>query len=192
MSTDSRIGTIGIAIGLGLMALSSHGEPTTEAPSPPALHQESQGVECDSDLDPDDSDIVVEEVEAFLAHYIETLESKNEEAIRDLFVADDRFAWFTDGKRSYSTPEDVLAGMRRYDEVEFKTALSEVHVVPVSAMLASVWSDFRTKLTIPGADDFEYGGVITWLVEKDRNAGTWRVLLGHTSTPGGPPSDGDR
>lgn len=135
---------------------------------------------------------VEKEVRAFLAHYINTLEDKNERAVRDLFVADKRFAWFTDGAKSYSTPEDVLAGMKRYTGTTFKTTLSEVRVVPFNESLASAHSKFQTKLTIPGSDDYEFGGVITWIVEKAPAAGGWRVLEGHTSTPGGRPSKGDQ
>lgn len=132
--------------------------------------------------------VVEVEVKAFLAHYIKTLEGGDEEAIRALFVADDRFAWFTDGVKSYASPDDVLAGMRRYADIHFETWVSNVHVVPLSASMASVRTNFRTELTIPDADDYEYGGVISWLLEKRSANGAWKVLLGHTSTPGGPPS----
>ena len=128
------------------------------------------------------------EAKAFIAYYIKTLEGGEEEAIRALFVADDRFAWFTDGAKSYASPDDVLAGIRRYSGIRFETSVSNIHVVPLSASLASVRLDFRTELTIPDADDYEYGGVITWLLEKSSASGAWKVLLGHTSTPGGPPS----
>ncbi len=127
-------------------------------------------------------------VNGFLKHYLTTLESRDERAIRDLFVTDDRFSWYTDGARSYSTADDVLRGMRQFANVRFKTTLSKVRVVELSPSLASVRSTFRTHLTIPGRDDHEYGGVITWLLERDPAKNAWRVLLGHTSTPGGPPS----
>ncbi len=133
--------------------------------------------------------LVKRQVEAFLSHYIKTLESKDEEAIRGLFASDDRFAWFTDGKRSYSTPDEVLAGMRSYQDTRFETALSDVRVVLFGTNLASANSTFVTKLTIPGTAGHTFGGVITWLVEKDPASGAWKVLQGHTSTPGGPPQN---
>lgn len=131
--------------------------------------------------------LVRREVEAFLSQTIKTLESRDEEAIRSLFASDDRFAWFTDGKRSYSTPEEVLAGMRSYQDTRFETILSDVRVVLFGTNLASANSTFVTKLTIPGTAGHTFGGVITWLVEKDPASGAWKVLQGHTSTPGGPP-----
>lgn len=125
---------------------------------------------------------------AFLDHYILTLEAGDEDAIRALFVADDRFAWFTDGARSYASPEDVLAGMKRFNALRFETTLSDVRIVPLGAALASARSSFRTHIEIPGSEDQAFGGCITWLLEKDSVSGQWRVLLGHTSTPGQPPT----
>ncbi len=135
---------------------------------------------------------VEHEVSAFLARYIDTLESGDDDAIRALFVEDDRFAWYTDGTKSYATPDDVLASMRQYAGIEFHTTLSDVRVVALDKVHASARSAFHTTLTIPGADDYEYGGVITWVTEKDPASGAWQVLLGHTSTPGGPPSNDEQ
>lgn len=154
-------------LGLGLMALVARSGRQSPEPGPDA------------------------EVKAFITDYIETLQSGDEEAIRALFVSDGRFEWFTDGALSYASVEEVLAGLRRYEGIRFETALREVRVVPLGPRLASVRSHFRTKLSIPGSSDHEYGGVITWLVEKDPASGAWRVLLGHTSTPGGPPRGGE-
>jgi predicted XRE-type DNA-binding protein len=130
---------------------------------------------------------VKQQVSAFLTHYIQTLERKDEQAVRALFVSDDRLAWFTDGKRSYSSADEVLAGMQRYDSMRFETTLADVRVLPLGANLASADSTFVTRLTIPGSAGRTFGGVITWLVEKDPASGDWKVLRGHTSTPGGPP-----
>ncbi len=132
------------------------------------------------------------EVKAFISHYITTLERGEREDIRSLFIADDRFAWYTDGAQSYASADDVLAGMDRFAGIRFRTDISRIHVVPITASLASVRSNFVTTLTIPGKDNYEYSGVITWLVEKVQTSGKWRVHLGHTSTPGGPPSRDDK
>jgi len=131
------------------------------------------------------------EVKAFVSHYIQTLEARDEDAIRELFVADDRFAWFTDGARSYDSADDVIAGMRHYRDVRFKTTLSGVRVILLGGSHASVRSKFQTELTMPGSRNHAYGGVITWILEKRMSRGEWRVVLGHTSTPGAPPSRGD-
>jgi hypothetical protein len=164
----TAMGTVGLGLGLTALAALSRGQ------------------------DPADDGSVKTEVSAFFAHYLETLESRDAEAIRTLFVADDRFAWFTDGVKSYSTPDDVIAGLSVYAHLYFETTLSETRVVPLGASLASARSKFNTTLTSAQPDDweYEYGGVITWLLEKDPESGEWKVILGHTSTPGGPPGDG--
>ena len=166
----TAMGTVGLGLGLTALAALSPGQ------------------------DPADEGNVEQEVRAFLARYLEALESRDAEAIRPLFVADDRFAWFTDGVKSYSTPDDVLAGLSVYAHLYFETTLSEIRVVPLGASLASARSRFNTRLTSAQPDDWEseYGGVITWLLEKDPVSGEWKVILGHTSTPGGPPSEGGR
>lgn len=189
MSSSLVLSAIGVLFGLSFVTLPS----VSRMPAAPAeIRQQPQakpaarqqgGVE--------EAQRVKQQVEAFLDRYIKTLESKDERAIRALFVDDDRFAWFTDGERAYSTPEEVLAGMRRYEGVRFQTSLSDFRVFPLAAGLASADSSFTTKLTIPGSSGVEFGGVITWLVEEDPTSGDWRVLLGHTSTPGGPPTESD-
>lgn len=133
---------------------------------------------------------VENEVKAFLEHYIATLEGGAERGVRELFVADDRFGWFTDGVQSYATADDVLAGMRRFAGITFKTTMSDVGVKPITATLAIAESKFHTRLTLPGSETHEYGGVITWVLERAGTDGPWKVLEGHTSTPGGPPGKG--
>ncbi len=131
---------------------------------------------------------IAAEARVFATHYIETLEGKNEDAIRTLFVADERFAWYTDGALSYADADDVIAGMRAYAGITFKTTLADITPVVLDSRRVSLRTRFETTLTIPNADDFTYGGVITWLLEKSEHDNSWRVLLGHTSTPSGPPS----
>ncbi|HVS17586.1 MAG TPA: nuclear transport factor 2 family protein [Planctomycetota bacterium] len=130
------------------------------------------------------------EVEAFLAYYVETLESRDEAAVRELFVSDGRLAWFTDGALSYTSADEVLEGMRRYGDVRFETKLSDVRAIPFGPGRAIASSSFRTDLSLEGGGSHAYGGVITWVLERldpDAGRGPWRVLAGHTSTPGGPP-----
>lgn len=122
----------------------------------------------------------------FLDHYVATLESRDETQVRDLFVDDGRFVWFTDGAKSYASAAEVVAGMRRFADVRFRTELHEVHVLPLTNELVSVHSGFRTRLELSGGGE-HLGGVIRWLLERSPADGRWRVLLGHTSTPGGPP-----
>lgn len=49
----------------------------------------------------------------FLDHYVATLESRDVAQVRDLFVDDGRFLWFTDGAKSYGSAAEVLAGLTR-------------------------------------------------------------------------------
>lgn len=140
-----------------------------------------------ADMSMEERTRVESEARAFAAHYVEVLESGDEDLIRTLYVKDDRFAWYTDGALAYSSIDDVLAAKRRYAGTKFETTFSEVTVVPLGTNLASVQSVFNTELTIPGRDNYVFGGVITQLLEMSIETGEWAVLLGHTSTPGGPP-----
>lgn len=127
------------------------------------------------------------EIRDFLAHYIATLEARDEAQVRTLFVDDGRFVWFTDGARSYGSADEVLAGMRRFGDMRFRTELDDVRTELHTPDLASAHSTFRTQLDLPGGNHHEYGGVITWLLERSPDDRGWRILVGHTSTPGGPP-----
>lgn len=182
MNSYLKLVAVGVLFGCSFVTLSSAARvlpaPTGTWRSPPGK----------SGLKGQEAKRVKQEVEAFLAQYITTLESRDERAVRTLFVNDDRFAWFTDGVRKYSTPDQVVAGMRLYEGIRFQTILSSVRVMLLAEGLASAESVFATKLMIPSSPDVEFGGVITWLLERDSSSGNWKVLQGHTSTPGGPPA----
>jgi ketosteroid isomerase-like protein len=128
------------------------------------------------------------EVRQFLAHYVATLEGRDESEVRTLFVDDGRFVWFTDGAQSYASADDVIRGMQRYSDLRLRTELDGIEVVLLAPDLAAASSRFRTHLALPDGGRQEFGGVITWLLERSPAAGAWRVLSGHTSTPGGPPA----
>ena len=101
------------------------------------------------------------DVIAFIHQYIKTLEAGHEAAIRGLFVADDRFTWCTDGALVYESADDVLDGMRRFGGMRATTSVTGIRVVVLGNSLATAVTEFRTELTIPGADSIAYGGVIT-------------------------------
>ncbi len=130
---------------------------------------------------------IVEDVTRFLAEYMRTLETKDVDAIRRLYVDDDRFAWHTDGVTQYSSPDALLEGLKQFGAVDFKTALTETVVVSLGSRLAHVRTRFLTTLEFPDSPSHSYGGVITMLVERNSGQGDWRVVSGHTSTPGAPP-----
>lgn len=172
------------AAGLGLLLVAaSQAEPAV----PAAQVAPTGGAAVSQELTDAARERVVAEALAFLSRYNHTLYGDDEAAIRGLFVADERFAWFTDGALSYGSADDVLTALGRYAGMTFATELSSKEVTPLSPSLAAVSTAFDTTLTIPGADDYTFGGVITWLLERSPASGTWRVLRGHTSTPGGPP-----
>jgi ketosteroid isomerase-like protein len=185
VSSHTSLDSIGVLLSLSIAMLPS--QSSAPAAAEPRQPPQNQLATVRAPVE-EDAHEVERQVEAFLDHYVKTLESKDAAAIRTLFVDDDRLAWFTDGVRAYSTPEEVLAGMRSYEGTRFSTRLWNIRVLPLAAGLASAESSFETKLTIPGSSGAQYGGVITWLVEKDPQSGAWRVLIGHTSTPGGPPT----
>lgn len=133
--------------------------------------------------------LIDSEVRLFLKQYLQTLEGGDEEAIRRLYVDDERFMWFSDGAVSYRSPDDVLNGLNRFASIKFHTDISDVEVVPLTPAYATASTGFSTELEIPGAENYTFGGVITFLLERDEASGRWAVLRGHTSTPGGPPDD---
>ena len=125
---------------------------------------------------------VESEVSDFLVSYLEVIEGDDTEAIRRLFVDDGRFAWFTDGEKRYTSADEVLASLASMEGTAFSTDTSEVEIVPLTPDLAHARTAFHTTLSQGGAVVFEFGGVITWLLEEVKD-GEWRVLTGHTSTP---------
>jgi len=142
------------------------------------------------DSGPDDTIAVVESAVAFVERYRDTLESRDLEAVRKLFVDDDRFAWFTDGKKRYASAGDVIRGLEELaaSGVMLSTEFSNLKAHALGTSQAAVSTDFQTQGFVGGKEAFQFGGVITMLLEKSVD-GRWRVLSGHTSTPAGPPSE---
>lgn len=136
-----------------------------------------------AELDESDRARITAEVTDFLAHYLTVLEAGDSEAIRELYVADERFAWYTDGEKRYATVDELLASLAGMEGMTFSTESSEVEVLPLTPELSHASSAFQTKITQGERVVFEYGGVITWLLERS-GGDRWRVLRGHTSTPG--------
>ncbi len=124
---------------------------------------------------------------AFLDHYVATIASGDAARVVELFCPDQRFAWYTDGQLSYSAPAEVAAGLARYAGMTFVTEVSDVEVVMVADDVASLRSGFATELTVEGNPVHRYGGAMTLLLERTTDG--WHVVLGHTSTPGGPPGN---
>lgn len=128
------------------------------------------------------------ELEGFLLRYVETLAGDDDHAIRALYVADDRFTWFTDGRAIYRSSQDVVDGLDslRASAVELHTDLANTAVLQLSRKHATINSDFSTSAKTEGQEAFAFTGVITMVVERQPD-GTWKVVQGHSSTPAGPP-----
>ena len=167
-SASTTLRTTGLL--LALLLLAGRGLPSRVRPA------KSQGETVSS------QEQVRTEARAFLTHYKKTIEGDDSEAIRELFVDDGRFAWFTDGERRYTSADEVLAGLAGLEGMTFSTDVSEVEVVPLTTGLAHARTAFHTKLHRGGAVVFEFDGVTTWLLERQKD-GEWRVVTGHTSTP---------
>jgi|GEM_PF-2416727 len=137
-----------------------------------------------------DAGSVKAELEKFLLRYVQTLEGEDAQAVTDLYIDDDRFTWFTDGKALYTSAQDVVKSLDDLEAsgVELRTDLANTLVVPLSRTLATISSDFSTRGTVNGQESFAFAGVITMVVERQAD-GTWKVVRGHSSTPAGPPRE---
>ena len=105
-------------------------------------------------------------------------------------MADDRFVWFTDGQKRYATPEAILKSIAAFaaQGMTFTTEYSQIDPRPLTRDLAVVSSKFKTEVRANNEEVFSYAGVSTMVLERSEEQG-WRVLAGHSSTPGGPPGD---
>ncbi|MEZ5978721.1 MAG: nuclear transport factor 2 family protein [Planctomycetota bacterium] len=127
------------------------------------------------------------DVENTVRAAVAAIERRDEPAVRRAFVEDDRLRWYTDGALAYASVDAMLASMASYGSVRFATELEDVEVVVLARKSAAASAAFTTELSGPGVDDVRYGGVLTWVLEHDDATDTWRIVRGHTSTPGGPP-----
>lgn len=132
---------------------------------------------------------IVEEAISFLSDYGAALESGDQDKVRDLFVPDARFSWNTDGRKVYANPDQLLQSLGKLSSsgTVFRTEYSDVEAIALTGGLAFVSAGFQTKATIEGGGGFAFGGIVTMLIERFEDR--WRVVKGHTSTPGGPPGN---
>ncbi len=128
------------------------------------------------------------ELEGFTPRYIKVLEGDDNQAILNLYVTDDRFTWFTDGKALYTSPQDVVDSLKGLDQAGFevRTIVTNASIVPLTSDIAALSAEFGTRATTQGQEAFAYAGVMTMVVERQAD-GMWKVVRGHSSTPAGPP-----
>ena len=118
---------------------------------------------------PEDAGAMVKrEIKTFLEHYRTTTAAGDGAALRKLYVADERFAWFSDGRLRYATPGELvkaLVGVQASDFV-LNTTYSNNRTTPLTKNLASVSMSFRTDAKSAAGPGFSYAGAITLLLER--------------------------
>lgn len=141
----------------------------------------SDEVPVAANLDESSRTAIDAEVRAFLLKFDASLSGREETAVRDVYV-DQGLTWYEDGDLRYESVEAVLAALKGFPEgMQIKTEYTDVRVKPHTLNLATVSAAFDTKVTAERSPGFGWAGAMTMLVEK--NAGSWRVLNGHSSTP---------
>lgn len=126
---------------------------------------------------------VAEEVSAFLTDYFAAIGNRDAARIRAACVADGRFAWIEDGKVRYRRVDDVIAGLAMFPaDRAVRTELKDLTVVPVSQSAAHAWATFRTSVG-EGSSGFAFGGAVSFTLEHQ--GASWKIVGGHTSSPGG-------
>lgn len=122
------------------------------------------------------------EVREFLTIYGESLASRDEAAIRQVYVDDERMAWFEDGSLKYQSVEDVLTSLKSIPAgMKIETEYTDLQVEVLGTNIATASAKFDTKVTAEGSPAFGWAGAMTMLLEKGPNG--WRLLSGHSSTP---------
>jgi SnoaL-like domain len=122
------------------------------------------------------------EVASFLQGYLVAIDRRDSVAIRGAFIADDRFVWIEDGRARYRHVGDVLSGLASFPAGSpIRTELFDLSVAPVGAAGAHAWASFKTTVG-EGSQAFAFQGAISFVLERDGTR--WRIVSGHTSSPG--------
>lgn len=155
MRAAARIGLVLMALALQVIALADTENPTA-APEAP------------------------QELRPFLERWNDAMAAPDVAAIRKAYVADDRLRWFEDGALRYRSVEEILRALQQFPAgTRIETSLSEIEGQWLAPKLIHGSARFRTRVIMPG-QSFEYGGVFTFVIERD--GADWRFLRGHTST----------
>lgn len=125
---------------------------------------------------------LIEEVEnrmnAFVAHN-NKLEG---ESLKDFYSSDERFYWVEDGKVQYPNTEVLmtsLGGLVAMVSTSDMVILNRsIHVMNASS--AMVFLEYEQAMTMASGGGFSINGAMTVLLQKEE--GTWRFLIGHSST----------
>ncbi len=121
-----------------------------------------------------------EEVSSFLEAYQLAIDSRDIDVLRPLYVDDGRFEWVEDGLVRYRSADDVLAGLAGLpSDATVRTEYEGRTITSVGDAGATVSTSFRTVIG-EGPSAFEFGGMMTTVLEKDQTG--WRIISGHTSS----------
>lgn len=122
-----------------------------------------------------------QEVSAFLSDYLDAIGSRDAARIRAALVSGDRLAWIEEGKVTYRSADEVIAGLAAFPAGSaIRTELTDLNVAPVGQSGAHAWASFRTTVG-EGASGFSFGGAISFMLERDGKS--WKIVGGHTSSP---------
>ena len=120
------------------------------------------------------------DIERTIDAYVTALTARDFEALRELYVADERFVWIEDSEVRYRSAEDVIAAFAAFPaEMAIHTTLSDLSIVPAGDSAAHAWARFETRIG-EGEDAFSFSGSLSFVLE--RSGETWRILGGHTSS----------
>ena len=123
---------------------------------------------------------VEEEVEKFLESYRQAMDTRDLAQIPNFYVSDGRFQWIEDGEVRYRSTDAVIAALTAFPiDAVIRTEYDRTEIIPVGANAASVSMGFRTVIG-EGPSSFEYGGMISLVLEKGPMG--WQIVGGHTST----------
>ena len=99
----------------------------------------------------------------------------------DLYITDDRFAFYEDGMLRYPSPQvivDALASLPPGMSMDTKGTVRRI--TPITNHLATASSEFQTKVTMQGGGAFEIKGVMTMLLERTDD--DWKIVTAHNSS----------
>lgn len=126
------------------------------------------------------TELVHAEVLAFLDEWNRAVATQDQAAIRAAYADGHQLLWFEDGMLRYQSGDDILSAMQQFPrDTHIHTIFSNVTTRLLSARHVYCSATFQTSLTMP-TSGFEYGGIITMLLE--RQEGGWVFIDGHTST----------
>ena len=120
------------------------------------------------------------EIAPLIDLYGRAFNDRDTTTIRGMYLDDERFSWYEDGRLRYRNADDVLRAIRNLGDMNIRTQWMDRRVVPLSPTLASLRLGFLTRINLSNGTEIELLGVQTMVVEKTDEG--WQIVNGHTST----------